>query len=508
MVLEADEFTRELDELATEDVNQEVLDAIRILKTYSSEKGSKALRGQFEKALGREGDTFLTALSQELAELSGLIPSKEKKSLRKIWDKTMGRVWQGAKDHMLSKDGFQILGATLSAPGKVLEGVSEFWDEAQKQHPLLKYADKPVKAFAVALYIEGAPIIGAIKAAELVGRTAEEYGKTRKFWPSLKKASREWAEGIYHHFLRLTIGESIKPAMEQFYKTLGVREKDAKRFIEVVQAYDQMGSLDNLGKEAAELAAERVSNLASDLVKTHPVLSTVKEAALDLGLLASIILPATAKDVSYNQIKEVVGAVLDPAISEQVSKLSPRVKSFAMERIIQAVRDNPNQDVSKLVSDSVNALASAKGVKINVNMFELHLKKHNPDLHKKLGPFFEVGNGKKVGFEEVESLMKSSKQLKKLNKFEKQDLMKFVSDYVVEDVLSSHLGASAAREVKESKTIPPVKKGFASRFKRSKGKVSKATGKTSDKKPKKTFASMFRRKKLSEVKLVQDPSLK
>lgn len=473
-------------------LNPDVVKAFQTIHDFIQEgQDEENVVAHVRAAVGKDGEELLTTLAKELAILSGLDIKEGKKSLKKVWDKTLGLFWKELKKNMISKDGFQILGATLSAPGKVMSGLSEFWDEAQKEHPLLKYADKPVKAFAIALYVEGAPVVGAIKAAELVGRTAEEYGKTRKFWPSLKKASRDWADSLYHHFLRLTIGNDIKPAMEQFYKTLGMREKDAQNFVKVVQAYDQLGRLDQMSKKAAGIAANQVSNLASDLMQNHPVLSNLKYTAVDLGLIASIILPASDKNISYSQIKEIASAVLDPDLSDQLSKLSPRIKSFAMERIVQAVIHDPSHNIQEIVTKSMNDLADAKDIKVNVDGVGAHIKKHNPVLHKKLKVFLDVGKGQEVSFEQVESLMKSSKQLKKMKKADRKELMKYVTEYAVENVLSEHLGASAAREVQEPKQEPQKKKKFADRFRKGRNTKKKFASKIKPKK-KTNFVEMIK----------------
>lgn len=465
MALASDEFQEFLDEIPSNN-NTEVENAIKVLMDFASKRGQDSLKEKFEEAIGPEGDKFIADLAKDLAEMSGLDVKEHSESLSHIWDRTMGSVFRSTKDSLLSGDGFRILGASLSFVGKTWEGLSEFWDEAQKEHPLIKYADKPVKSFAVVLYIKGAPVVGAIRAAELIGRTADEYGKTRKLWPSIKKAAKDTAKSIYKHFLRLAMGQEAKPAMEEFYKHLGISQNDSKQFIKAVESYDQFGQLSDLGVRGARAAARNVSKIIEEIAKNNPEITKSSKNVIDVGLISSIVIPATLKGLGHGKILEIASATIKPDIAKKLSYFPPAIKSFTMERIAQYALDNPSKNIEDAISKSLDELHKSKNSNIGMNGFRHYLKKQNPDLYTMISGFFDESNGFVIGVEKADSVFKESASYGKLKKSEKKEFQKYFLDYAVEDILREVLETSADRAPKASSSNPQKKPTFRERFTR------------------------------------------
>lgn len=471
MSLVSDEFQEFLEEIPSQN-NPEVENAIRVLMNFASKEGQESLKEKFEEIIGPDGDKFISNLAKDLAEISGLSVKEHSESFRQIWQRTMAPVWKNAKESFLSKDGFRIIGASLSLAGKTWEGLSEFWEESQKEHPLLKYADKPAKAFAVALYVKGAPVIGAIKAAELVGRTAEEYGKSRKLWPSIKKASKDTAKSIYKHFLRLTIGQEAHPAMEEFYKRLGIEQDNAKNFVKAVEAYDQLGQISDLGISGARHAAMHVTKITEEIAKRNTDTAEKASDLIDVGLISSIVIPSTLKGLSHDKMLEIASATIKPDIAEKLSHFPPSIKSFTMDRITQYALDNPSKNIEEVMSKSLDALHGSKNPDIGVNAFGHYLKKQKPELYIKLVSFFGNKRGDVVSIEDAEAIFKDSKPYKKLKKSEKMEFQKYFADYAVEDILQGVLETSADRAPRISsgnaQNKPTIRQRFSKFFTRKK----------------------------------------
>lgn len=464
MTASSDSFQEFLDGVPTGS-DPDVEAAIKTLRDFASRNGHEALKEKFEELIvGSEGDKFVKNLAGDLANLSGLKVKEEYESIKGIWQRTMMPVWNSTKDAFLSRDGFQILGSSLSLAGRTWEGLSEFWDKVQKEHPIIKYADKPVKAFAVVLYIKGAPVIGAIKASELVGRSAEEYGKTRKLWHSIKKGCKDTANSIYHHFLRLTIGNNVKPAMEEFYKQLGIDQSSAKQFIRAVKSYDQMHQLDELGIVGAGNSAKNVTKIAEELAKNNPNLAKDSKNAIDIGLISGIVIPATLKGLDYKKMLEISSAAVKPDIAKKLSNFPPSIKSFAMDRIVQYSIDNPFKNIEDVISRSFDALSNSKNTNIGINAFGHYLKKQSPDLYSKFSSVLQGISKGSAGLEEFGKMLQESPEYKKLNKKDKAEIQKFVADYAVEDILQNVLEKSAERGAKRPDSLKPRKASFRERF--------------------------------------------
>jgi hypothetical protein len=412
---------------------------IDILWEAAQKRGLEELQKVTEKIMGKRGAKIANVIAASIDDISEEGIKKNASALKKIWKRTVGKVWGEAKDDVKTKNPYLVIGAMLSFAGKTWEAVSVFWDEAQKEIPILKYADKPVKAAAIALYIKGAPVLGVIKAAEFVGRASTEYGKTGKFFHSIWKAAKDTAKSIYKHFLRLTIGEEVSPAVEQFSKTLGQKfeadEKSARKLTKLVQSQDIMNYLDTLTPEQATQAAEKIAKFSEEIGETKGV--------VDLGLVASIVIPSTAIGLDDEKMKDLVNAAIQPDAKKKIDLLSPSIKALAIERIVQAVHNTENPNIAEIMSQSLDAVSLGKNLKVDVNGFGERLKVHNPTLHKKLEGYFDHAKGEKYTLEQISQNLDEGPNLKKLKKSEKKELMKLSADYAVECSLKPSIGESS-----------------------------------------------------------------
>lgn len=93
------------------------------------------------------------------------------------------------------------LGAALSFPGKMFDGINFFWNDLVKKHPILAPLDIIiVKPMIISLYVHMLPEIAIIKACELVGRSIVGIASTGEWKESIIGAIQTIAESTLKHF--------------------------------------------------------------------------------------------------------------------------------------------------------------------------------------------------------------------------------------------------------------------------------------------------------------------
>lgn len=436
-------FEKMLEELRNNAPDDETLSRnIDVLLEQVHKKGVDQFHHVAQSIFGKNGADLIKALAEAQGEISLNEIKSRTNILKKIWKRTVGKVWRDTVEEVKSGNPYMVVGSILSVTGKTWSALSEFWDEAQDEIPALKFADKPIKAAAIALYIKGAPVLGVIKAAEFVGRTSIEYGKTRKFFHSLWVAAKDTLSSIYHHFLRLTIGTKFSPALEQFAKTLGSEfradKARAKEFAEFIKSQDVTKYLQDLTPEQAETAAKKIFILSQKMSKEKEV--------VDIGAISNIVIPSVAKGLSDERIRGLVEASQKSENKLMLEKLPTTIRSMAMYRIAEASLQQKDRSVENIMSDSLRAVSKLKEKELKLDDFEEYLKEHKSGLHKKLEPYFKHSNiPEKFTINQVSELFEGEDNLKKMKKADKKEFMILAADFATEKALYKAIGEDSKR---------------------------------------------------------------
>jgi len=357
--------------------------------------------------------------------------------MKEIWKKHVGYVLREYRRERRQGKA-RKLGAILSFTGKAWDAVSEFWDEYHSKHPVLKPLDKLViKPVAISLYVANLPVIGAIKAAEFLGRTLTEYGKRKGrkedslVLPSIIKAAKQTGASILKHFLRVSVGQEANPAIKAFYDKLGISDEFAKVVLDAVTAPDLMQFVEQLSPEQAGIAAEVCGNLLDGL--GH------KEAAL----AAKLIIPAVLHQMQEEEMKSAVDALTKGELKEAWDKAPESFQNAALAKIAEVASEQTDLDIAGLIRTTQGVLQERE-ISLDLEGFKAYVKEKNPELDTTLQTAYKAFEAKdNVSLTQFEEMLSQEKGLKKLKKSVKKELREFATEYAIQQTLGEVEGLRA-----------------------------------------------------------------
>lgn len=140
----------------------------------------------------------------------------------------VGSIVKDTAKTLLSGSALSRVGAVLSFPGKIFEGMSVFWDKLVQKRPTLKTFDTYiVTPLATLLYVKMWPALMTIKSCEFIGRSMEAVDKTGR-WTSIVGVARDMLVESGRHAMRIIVpGSKLVKEAIGVVKTLdGSAEKE------------------------------------------------------------------------------------------------------------------------------------------------------------------------------------------------------------------------------------------------------------------------------------------
>lgn len=261
------------------------------------------------------------------------------------------------------------LGATLSLPGKALDGISIFWDELAKKHAILKVIDLcVVKPLLINFYSTMGPELVIIKACEFAGRAMIERAKTGEWKSSIFSAASTMADSATKHFERL-LGTSYQATLIDSIAAksgLGAKQKETLKTL--------VGTDDNFAMiiQSIQNPKTAAASVAGALVVSKMTGVEIKDS---LKIMQEILYSEKKKETKINIEDFCKGADPSDKIAQNLAKVFGTDAGGHLPRIPKSLSDiiEATQNSTKIEDNIKSSLIQffvAYAVKNEVNKMQ------------------------------------------------------------------------------------------------------------------------------------------